>query len=134
MIMDARVAHPTVSVRRLCELHDVSRSWYIHQLGHEQVDRDQPLAEDIEAVVLKWSGYGYRRVSKELARRRRPANHKRVLRVMRERRLLCRPKRRYQTTRDSTHSETRFPNLLPHVIPTAPDQVWQADLTYVRVR
>ena len=97
MITDARVAHPTVSVRRLCELHDVSRSWYIHQLGREQVDRDQPLAEDLEAVVLKWSGYGYRRVSKELARRGRPANHKRVLRVMRERRLLCRPKRRYHT-------------------------------------
>ena len=134
MITDARVAHPTVSVRRLCELYDVSRSWYIHQPGREQVDRDQPLAEDIEAVVLKWSGYGYRRVSKELARRGRPANHKRVLRVMRERRLLCRPKRRYQTTTDSTHSEIRFPNLLPHVIPTKPDQVWQADLTYVRVQ
>ena len=98
------------------------------------MDRDQPLAEDIEAVVLKWSGYGYRRVSKELARRGRPANHKRVLRVMREHRLLCRPKRRYQTTTDSTHSETRFPNLLPQVVPTKPDQVWQADLTYVRVQ
>jgi transposase InsO family protein len=55
-------------------------------------------------------------------------------RVMRERRLLCRPKRRYQATTDSIHSETRFSNLLPHVIPTRPDQVWQADLTYVRVK
>ena len=134
MITDARRAHPTVSVRRLCELHDVSRSWYIHQLGREQVDRDQPLAEDIEAVVLKWSGYGYRRVTHELARRGRPANHKRVLRVMRERRLLCRPKRRYQATTDSIHSETRFANLLPQVVPTKPNQVWQADLTYVRVQ
>jgi len=134
MITDARRAHPTVSVRRLCALHDVSRSWYAHQLGRDVLDRDQLLAEDIEAIVLQWSGYGYRRVTRELARKGRPANHKRVLRVMRERRLLCRPKRRYQNTTDSTHSETRFPNLLPHVIPSRPDQVWQADLTYVRVR
>jgi len=134
MITDARHAHPTVSVRRLCKLHDVSRSWYAHQQGREVEDQDQPLAEDIEAIVLKWSGYGYRRVTHELARRGRPANHKRVLRVMRKRRLLCRPKRRYQATTDSTHSQTRFPNLLPHVIPSRPDQVWQADLTYVRVK
>ena len=134
MITDARVAHPTISLRRLCELHDVSRSWYVHQLGREAVDQDQQLAEDIEAVVLKWTGYGYRRVTHELARRGRPANHKRVLRVMRERRLLCRTRRRLQPTTDSTHRQTRFANFLPHVIPTRPDQVWQADLTYIRVK
>ena len=134
MITDARAAHPTVSVRRLCELHQVSRSWYSHQLGREAVDQDRQLAEDIEAVVLKWTGYGYRRVTHELARRGRPANHKRVLRVMRERRLLCRTRRRYQATTDSTHNQSRFANLLPHVIPTRPDQVWQADLTYIRVK
>ncbi|GHG40890.1 MULTISPECIES: IS3 family transposase [Deinococcus] len=134
MITDARHAHPTVSVRRLCELHDVSRSWYAHQQGRDAEDDDQLLAEDIEAIVLKWSGYGYRRVTHELSRGGRPANYKRFLRVMRERRLLCRPKRLYQATTDSTHSETRFPNLLPHVIPTRPDQVWQADLTYIRVK
>jgi transposase InsO family protein len=85
-------------------------------------------------VVLKFSGYGYRRVTHELARRGRPVNHKRVLRVMRERRLLCRPKRRYQTTTDSAHTETRFSNLLPQAVPTQPDQVWQADLTYIRIK
>ena len=134
MISDARNAHPTVSVRRLCELHAVSRSWYLRQQNREIVDQDQLLAADIEAVVLKWSGYGYRRVTRELARRGQGVNHKRVLRVMRERRLLCRPKRRYQRTTDSTHNEKRFPNLLPQTMPTKPDQVWQADLTYVRVK
>ena len=53
---------------------------------------------------------------------------------MRERRLLCRPRRRYRTTTDSTHNEPRFPNLLPYVAPTKPDQIWQADPTYVRVQ
>ncbi|MFB9995512.1 IS3 family transposase [Deinococcus oregonensis] len=134
MISDARVAHPTVSVRRLCELHAVSRSWYLGQQTRIPVDPDLGLAQEIEAIALKWTGYGYRRVTHELARRGRPTNHKRVLRVMRAGGLLCRPKRRFQATTDSTHSERRFENLLPTVVPTQPNQVWQVDLTYVRVR
>lgn len=134
MIQEARTAHPEVSVRRLCRLHGVSRSWYLRRQHQKHDDDDRQLAENIEAVVLKFSGYGYRRVTHELARRGCPANHKRVLRVMRERRLLCRPKRRYQTTTDSAHHETRFLNLLPHITPIKPDQVWQADLTYIRVK
>jgi transposase InsO family protein len=134
MIEQARTAHPEVSVRRLCGLHQVSRSWFLRRPHQQQsAEHDEGLAKDIEAIVLKFSGYGYRRVTHELVRRGCPANHKRVLRVMRERRLLCRPKRRYQTTTDSVHGETRFPNLLSNVIPVRPDQVWQADLTYIRV-
>lgn len=134
MIEDARSAHPEVSVRRLCELHGVSRSWFYEQQHREEVDADQALGGDIEAVVEEFVGYGYRRVTHELARRGRPVNHKRVLRVMRERRLLCRQRRRYRVTTNSNHNEARFPNLLREVIPVRPDQVWQADLTYVRVR
>lgn len=134
MIEQARTAHPEVSVRRLCGLHQVSRSWFLRRPHQQQsAEHDEGLAKDIEAIVLKFSGYGYRRVTHELVRRGCPANHKRVLRVMRERRLLCRSKRRYQTTTDSVHGETRFPNLLSNVIPVRPDQVWQADLTYIRV-
>ncbi|MFB9994799.1 IS3 family transposase [Deinococcus oregonensis] len=129
-----RGAHPMVAVRRLCELHAVSRSWSLGQQTRAPVDPDLGLAREIEAVVLKWSGYGYRRVTHELARRGRPTNHKRVLRVMRAKGVLCRPKRRFQATTDSTHSERRFPNLLPTVVPTQPNQVWQVDLTSVRVK
>lgn len=127
MIQDARSAHPEVSVRRLCELHDVSHSWFYQRQRRGEVDADQALSQDIEAVVREFVGYGYRRVTHELARRGRPANHKRVLRVMRERRLLCRPKCRYRAT-ESNHNEKRFSNLLREVIPVRPDQVWQADL------
>jgi putative transposase len=134
MILDARSAHPEVSVRRLCEVHGVNRSWFYENQRREAGDADQALQRDIEAVVVEFSGYGYRRVTRELARRGRPANHKRVLRVMRESRLLCRPKRRYRATTDSNHNGQRFPNLLREVIPVRPDQVWQADLTYVRVQ
>jgi len=131
MIEQARTAHPEVSVRRLCGLHQVSRSWFLRRPHQQQsAEYDEGLAEDIEAIVLKFSGYGYRRVTHELVRRDCPANHKRV---MRERRLLCRPKRRNQTPTDSAHCATRFPNLFPQVVPTQPDLVWQADLTYIRV-
>ena len=129
MIEAVSVAHPAVSVRRLCELHGVSRSWFYEQQGQAEVDPDQALVEDIEAVVEEFNGYGYRRVTHERARRGRRVNHKRVLRVMRERRLLCCPKRRFRATTDSNHHEQRFPKLLREVIPTRPDQVWQADLT-----
>ncbi|WP_394649053.1 IS3 family transposase, partial [uncultured Deinococcus sp.] len=132
MIEDARVAHPEVSVRRLCELHDVSRAWFYDQQGREDVDPDQALVGDIEAVVQEFVGYGYRRVTRALAGRPRPANHKRVLRVMCEHHLLSRPRRRFQATTASNHDKKRFPNLLPEVVPVRPDQVWQADLTYVR--
>ncbi|MDL2343612.1 IS3 family transposase [Deinococcus sp. MIMF12] len=79
MIQDAQSAHPEVSVRRLCERHRVSRSWFYEQQGQEEPDADQALVGDIEAVVQEFVGYGYRRVTRELARRGRPANHKRVL-------------------------------------------------------
>ena len=123
-----------MSVRRLCELHGVNRSWFYEQQGREEVDTDQALSQDIEAVVVEFNGYGYRRVTRELARRGHPVHHKRVLRVMRERRLLCPPKRRYRATTDSNHNDKRFSNLLREVVPAQPDQVWQADLTYVRVQ
>lgn len=60
MIEDARLAHPEVSVRRLCELHGVNRSWFYEQQGREEVDTDSALSQDIEAVVVEFHGYGYR--------------------------------------------------------------------------
>lgn len=64
MIEDARVAHPEVSVRRLCELHEVNRSWFYDQQGRAEVDTDQALVSDSEAVVVEFNGYGYRRVTR----------------------------------------------------------------------
>jgi len=83
MITDARSAHPTVSVRRWCERHAVSRSWYLGQQTRTPINPDLDLTKEIEPSVLKWTGYGYRRVTHELARQGRPTNHKRVLRIMR---------------------------------------------------
>ncbi|WP_139806657.1 hypothetical protein [Deinococcus hopiensis] len=77
-------------MRRLCELNGVSRSWFYEQQGREEVDANQALSQDIEAVMEEFNGNRYRRITRELVRRGRPVNHKRG---MRERRLLCRAKR-----------------------------------------
>jgi transposase InsO family protein len=60
-------------------------------------------------------------------------NHKRVLRIMREESLLCQLKRRFIPTTDSNHSFRTYPNLLQEMVLTAPDQAWQADITYIRL-
>ena len=59
MIADVRSAHPEVSIRRLCKLHGVSRSWFYQQQHWEEMDPDQALVDDIEAVVEEFVGYGY---------------------------------------------------------------------------
>ncbi|UCG87901.1 MAG: IS3 family transposase [Gemmatimonadota bacterium] len=87
-----------------------------------------------EEVVAEWPAYGYRRVTHELKRRGMRVNHKRVARVMREEALTPRRIRRFLATTDSQHAEPVFPNLLPQVCPTGLNQVWVADLTYIRLR
>ncbi len=86
--------------------------------------KDKELCAAIEAVVLEFVCYGYRRVVKELVRRGWKVNSKRVLRVMREEGLLCQPKRRFVITTKSNHSNAVFKNLLKGKELSEPDQVW----------
>ncbi len=82
--------HPEVSVRSLCELFGVSRSWYYDKPNAEQkAQRDVELRDAIERITLEFPGYGYRRVTEQLHREEWEVNHKRVLRVMRRESLLC---------------------------------------------
>jgi len=134
MIARARRAHSNLSVRRLRALLGVGRSWYDGQpTAPTQTQRDTALRDAIERLVLEFPGYGYRRVTKALAREGRMLNHKRVLRVMRQESLLCRLKRHFVATTDSRHALRTYPNLATDVRPTGPDQLWVADITYSRL-
>jgi transposase InsO family protein len=134
MIRAAHEAHPELSIRRLCDLFGVGRTWYYtHPSPDETASRDVALRAAIEALVLAFPGYGYRRVTKQLQRDGWTVNHKRVLRVMREESLLCQLKRRFVVTTNSAHGLTRYPNLITDRIVERPDQVWQADITYIRL-
>lgn len=121
-----------VSVRRQCELLGLNRSSTQYN-SKKTPERDTALRAEIEAIVLEQPGYGYRRVTHELHRRQQRVNHKRVRRIMRRYSLHCRAGRR--KTRAPGLPATNIPNVLrdEQIIPTAPNQVWHADLTYVHV-
>jgi transposase InsO family protein len=128
------LAYPTLSVRRLCTLLGLSRSWgYACQPSPPPDAEALALREAIEAIVLEFSGYGYRRVTHELRRRGWTVNAKRVLRVMREETLLCQLKRRFVVTTDSRHALGHYPNRLRGQRIDRLDQAWVADLTYIRL-
>ena len=99
----------------------------------EEQKSDQELVKEIESVVLEFSGYGYRRVTKHLQRLGIIVNHKRVLRLMREYGLLKKRKRRFIRTTDSNHGYRVYPNLVKDITVTALNQVWVSDITYVRL-
>lgn len=134
MIAQARQEHPELSIRRLCELFGVGRTWfYAHPSPEAVASRDVALRDAIERIVLEFPGYGYRRVTKALQRDGWMVNHKRVLRVMREESLLCQLKRRFVTTTDSGHGRPVYPNLIRDLCVSHLDQVWVADITYIRL-
>ena len=134
MITAAHAAHPEVSIRRLCDLAGVGRTWYYtHPAPDETASRDVALRAAIEDLVLAFPGYGYRRVTKQLQRDGWRVNHKRVWRIMRAEALLCQLKRRFITTTDSSHGLRRYPNLIANRVVERPNQVWQADITYIRL-
>jgi transposase InsO family protein len=120
-------------VSRACELIGLSRSWYYQRPTHPPPE-DLALQDEIEQIVVTCPGYGYRRVTRELDRRGRRVNHKRVLRIMREQSWLCRMFRSRPRTTLSDHKLPIYPNLLPAVAITALDQVWVADITYIRLQ
>ncbi|MBK6660615.1 MAG: IS3 family transposase [Proteobacteria bacterium] len=91
------------------------------------------MAEMICAIQDEVPGYGYRRVTEELARRGQVVNHKRVARVMKAQGLGITPRRRFVRTTDSCHDQPVFPNLYRNIIPSRPNQVWVGDLTTSRL-
>jgi len=109
----------------------VSRSTYYYQ--HKKKDRTGLLLK-MEAIVIEFPRYGYRRVTKALHRLGTFVNHKVVLALMREKGWLCRQKRSFIVkTTDSNHPYPVFPNRIKDLVVTRLNQVWVADITYVRL-
>jgi transposase InsO family protein len=123
-----------MSIRQLCRTLQVNRRWYYARLAQgELVDPDVELRDEIEQIILEFPGYGYRRVTHALVRAGWSVNHKRVLRLMREESLLCHLKRPFVPTTDSHHRFAVYPNLIKGLDVDAPDMVWVADITYIRL-
>lgn len=99
-----------------------------------RADLDAPLAQEIAAIRAEFPAYGYRRVTQALRRRGLAVNHKRVQRVMRGMLAPPLPRRRpWVVAEPDAVTGAWYPNLAAHLTPSGPDQLWVADLTYLRV-
>lgn len=123
-----------IPINRACSGLGISRSGYYKlQRPRFAVEPDSEVCNIIKEIVLDYPYYGYRRVTKELHRQGQQINHKKVLRIMKENNLLrVRKKFRLMTT-DSNHNLPVFPNLARDIIPTKPNQLWVADITYIQL-
>ena len=102
-----------------------------HRAAREKADTD--LRVRIEDILAEFPAYGYRRVTHELRRRGLVINHKRVARVMREHTLTPHRVRAWLATTNSDHKQPIYPNLRSSITPEGPDELWVADLTYIRL-
>jgi transposase InsO family protein len=123
-----------LTVERMVELAGVSRASFYRFSEEAKPDRDMDLRDAIQRIALEWPSYGRPRITAELRRRGWTVNPKRVYRLLREDNLLCVRKRKFVVTTDSNQGRKIYPNLAASMVLTGVDQLWRADITYVRLR
>lgn len=111
---------------------EIPRSTYYYKSKGDKPS-DMDLAEKIEEIALNFPSYGYRRITAQLHRQGLKVNHKKVLRLMRNKNLLYRAQKAFRVTTNSAHSLKKYPNLIGSFVPTRTDQIWHADITYIRI-
>ncbi len=109
----------------------ITRSTYYYRSHSQRKSRDAELLKRIEAIAEEFPRYGYRRITRQLQREGMRVNHKRVLRIMREHKLLCRRHKKWIMTTDSRHSFRVYPNLVKGLAVSGINQLWVADITYI---
>jgi transposase InsO family protein len=128
-----------IGIERMCALAGVSRAgYYRHWLASKPRQEETALRDAIQrlSLVRRKNGYrdGYRPITIQLQRMGWTVNHKRVARIRREDNLLCVPKLSFRPpTTDSRHHWQVWPNLARHLVPMAVNQLWVADITYIRL-
>jgi putative transposase len=130
-------ARPTAerSPTQLGEAVGLSRATIWRQLRQPSTSNEDKLElrSQIQAIALEMRSYGYRPITAELHRRGVKVNHKRVLRLLREDNLLCLRQRAFVRTTDSRHNLMVYPNLTRDLLLSNINQLWVADITYIRL-
>ena len=124
-----------LTVKRMLKLAHVSRASFYRfdESAESGPDPDMDLRDAIQRIAVEWPSYG-RRVTAELRRRDWTVNPKRIYRLLCEDNLLCVRKRKFIATTNPNHGRKVYPNLAATMLLTGMDQLWRADITYVRLR
>ena len=134
LIEEALQADAQLSTEELCELVSLSPATFYRRRGYDSdASDDTDLRDEIQRIAVDMSCYGYRRITIELHRRGYQVNHKRVLRMMRQDNLLCVRRRKFVCTTDSAHGLPIYPNLAQGMSLSGVNQLWVADITYIRL-
>ena len=123
------------SPTQLGEAVGLSRSTIWRQLRapSSSNEAELELRSQIQTIALEMRAYGYRPITRELHRCGVKVNHKRVLRLLREDNLLCLRQRAFVRTTDSRHNLRVYPNLARELVLSNINQLWVADITYIRL-
>lgn len=123
-----------MSVAQMCQLVEVSRSgFYRHPCRPDSGDADMELRDAIQRIALEFPNYGRPRMTKELHRRGWAVGPNRVRRIMREDNLLCLRRRKFVVTTNSQHHLPVYPNQAKGMKLSGINQLWVADITYIRL-
>jgi len=137
LIQEIESSDLNISVQDAAKSLNVSRSGYYKWRSREPdiaaFLMEEHIKKEIKRIVKEYDAYGYRRITRELKKRGYVMNHKKVLRLMKELHLTCKKNRFKPKTTDSNHEHEVYPNLILHMEITGPNQVWAADITYIRL-
>jgi putative transposase len=124
-----------LTIARMVELGGVSRAslYRYEEAAAMRPDRDMDLRDAIQRIALEWPSYGRPRITAALRREGWEVNPKRVYRLLREDNLLCIRKRKFVVTTDSSHNRCVYPNLAGQMTLSSINQLWVADITYIRL-